>query len=62
MSNNHSPVIKLTMVSVHAHGQFRTYFLNLRYNEKGQAVIPVDTLNKLSIMRGLQRGATFTLG
>lgn len=60
MSNK--PNVKKTMVSISAGGRRCTYFLDLEYNEKGQAVLPLGTLNNLPIMRGLQRGATYSIG
>jgi len=54
---------KLTAVNIYASpGRRRTFFVPLLHNDKGQAILPEATLNRLLDEMRVRRGDTYSWG
>lgn len=54
--------MKLTTVNVYVNRRQHQFFMPLWHNEKGEAILPMHTLNKLLTSLNVQRGQTYTVG
>jgi hypothetical protein len=55
-------MLKLTMVSISAHGKRITRFLQLPADVNGRAHLPGSMLNRMLDELGCRRGDTFSVG
>jgi hypothetical protein len=58
--NDNAGKTKLTAVTIGHGTQRHQFFVRLKHDSKGKAILPSETLNQ--ILSSLRRGDTFTVG
>jgi hypothetical protein len=52
---------KLTAVTIYHNGKYREFFVMLKHNGAGEAILPVNVLDKLLTQCHVQYGGTYSV-